>query len=131
PQTHRIERRTDRNHDGPRSGLDSGREEKKADDGVRTRDPQLGKLMLYQLSYVREASIVTSSDGSRSPAQGDRARRRADRRGLVRPQRARRALGASAGPREVPELSGRDDLPAARRRARRPRAGRADVDVPL
>jgi hypothetical protein len=26
-----------------------------ADDGDRTRDPQLGKLMLYQLSYVREA----------------------------------------------------------------------------
>jgi transcriptional regulator with XRE-family HTH domain len=26
-----------------------------ADDGVRTRDPQLGKLMLYQLSYVRVA----------------------------------------------------------------------------
>jgi hypothetical protein len=25
----------------------------RADDGVRTRDPQLGKLMLYQLSYVR------------------------------------------------------------------------------
>jgi hypothetical protein len=25
-----------------------------ADDGDRTRDPQLGKLMLYQLSYVRE-----------------------------------------------------------------------------
>jgi hypothetical protein len=24
-----------------------------ADNGVRTRDPQLGKLMLYQLSYVR------------------------------------------------------------------------------
>ena len=24
-----------------------------ADDGIRTRDPQLGKLMLYQLSYVR------------------------------------------------------------------------------
>src|SRR6476659_8340484 len=24
-----------------------------ADDGDRTRDPQLGKLMLYQLSYVR------------------------------------------------------------------------------
>jgi hypothetical protein len=24
-----------------------------ADDGARTRDPQLGKLMLYQLSYVR------------------------------------------------------------------------------
>jgi hypothetical protein len=34
---------------------------RRADDGVRTRDPQLGKLMLYQLSYVREASIVPLS----------------------------------------------------------------------
>ena len=25
----------------------------RADDGARTRDPQLGKLTLYQLSYVR------------------------------------------------------------------------------
>ena len=24
-----------------------------AEDGIRTRDPQLGKLMLYQLSYFR------------------------------------------------------------------------------
>ena len=24
-----------------------------ADNGIRTRDPQLGKLMLYQLSYSR------------------------------------------------------------------------------
>jgi hypothetical protein len=31
-------------------------ESKRADDGDRTRDPQLGKLMLYQLSYVREAA---------------------------------------------------------------------------
>ena len=30
----------------------------RADDGDRTRDPQLGKLMLYQLSYVREARSV-------------------------------------------------------------------------
>jgi hypothetical protein len=30
----------------------------RADDGVRTRDPQLGKLMLYQLSYVRAALIL-------------------------------------------------------------------------
>jgi hypothetical protein len=30
----------------------------KADDGVRTRDPQLGKLMLYQLSYVRARRIL-------------------------------------------------------------------------
>ena len=29
-----------------------------ADDGVRTRDPQLGKLMLYQLSYVRALDIL-------------------------------------------------------------------------
>ena len=29
------------------------RKKEEADDGVRTRDPQLGKLMLYQLSYVR------------------------------------------------------------------------------
>jgi hypothetical protein len=30
----------------------------RADDGVRTRDPQLGKLMLYQLSYVRVSKRV-------------------------------------------------------------------------
>jgi hypothetical protein len=29
-----------------------------ADDGDRTRDPQLGKLMLYQLSYVRASAQV-------------------------------------------------------------------------
>ena len=29
-----------------------------AEDGVRTRDPQLGKLMLYQLSYFRELTLV-------------------------------------------------------------------------
>jgi hypothetical protein len=27
-----------------------------ADDGTRTRDPHLGKVMLYQLSHVREVS---------------------------------------------------------------------------
>jgi hypothetical protein len=26
---------------------------READDGARTRDPELGKLVLYQLSYVR------------------------------------------------------------------------------
>jgi hypothetical protein len=26
---------------------------READDGIRTRDPWLGKPMLYQLSYVR------------------------------------------------------------------------------
>jgi hypothetical protein len=28
-----------------------------ADDGIRTRDPHLGKVMLYQLSHVRVRSI--------------------------------------------------------------------------
>jgi hypothetical protein len=30
-----------------------------ADNGVRTRDTKLGKLVLYQLSYVRSGSIMT------------------------------------------------------------------------
>jgi hypothetical protein len=29
----------------------------RADDGPRTRDPQLGKLVLYQLSYVRRTDV--------------------------------------------------------------------------
>src|SRR3954469_14831721 len=33
----------------------------RADDGVRTRDPQLGKLMLYQLSYVRAGPILPAA----------------------------------------------------------------------
>ena len=36
----------------------------RADDGVRTRDPQLGKLMLYQLSYVRATLILASAPTS-------------------------------------------------------------------
>lgn len=32
----------------------------RAVDGVRTRDPQLGKLMLYQLSYYRVALVSQS-----------------------------------------------------------------------
>ena len=33
---------------------------KRADDGLRTRDLQLGKLALYQLSYVRvEEKFIT------------------------------------------------------------------------
>jgi hypothetical protein len=30
----------------------------KAGDGARTHDPQLGKLMLYQLSYARVVEAV-------------------------------------------------------------------------
>jgi hypothetical protein len=32
-----------------------------ADDGARTRDPWLGKPMLYQLSYVRAVSILAAA----------------------------------------------------------------------
>ena len=37
-------------------GVSAAGGSERADDGDRTRDPQLGKLMLYQLSYVREVS---------------------------------------------------------------------------
>ena len=37
---------------------------RKADDGVRTRDPQLGMLMLYHLSYVRAAPRVAGRNGA-------------------------------------------------------------------
>src|SRR4051812_48871417 len=33
-----------------------------AGDGTRTHDPQLGKLMLYQLSYTRVADILAPQD---------------------------------------------------------------------
>ena len=33
--------------------LEEGTTDEKAENGIRTRDPQLGKLMLYQLSYFR------------------------------------------------------------------------------
>ena len=33
-----------------------------AGDGIRTRDPNLGKVVLYQLSYTRNASIFTLED---------------------------------------------------------------------
>ena len=34
----------------------SKRRKKRAEDGTQTRDPQLGRLMLYQLSYFRNFS---------------------------------------------------------------------------
>ena len=37
------------------SGTDNGDNGIGADDGIRTRDPHLGKVMLYQLSHVRVA----------------------------------------------------------------------------
>src|SRR5687767_2166153 len=43
-----------------------------ADDGARTRDPQLGKLMLYQLSYVRSiGSKIAKSVLKSGPGRAD------------------------------------------------------------
>jgi hypothetical protein len=39
----------------------------RADDGLRTRDLQLGKLALYQLSYVRVREDFTTPDAALSP----------------------------------------------------------------
>src|SRR5690606_36400719 len=36
-----------------------------ADDGTRTRDPHLGKVMLYQLSHVRVSAVPTRRDSTR------------------------------------------------------------------
>ena len=38
--------------------------EKRAEDGAQTRDPQLGRLMLYQLSYFRN---LVGKDGFEPP----------------------------------------------------------------
>ena len=40
-----------------------------ADDEIRTRDPHLGKVMLYQLSYVRvwEATLATAHLAQHTP----------------------------------------------------------------
>ena len=40
-----------------------------ADDGIRTRDPHLGKVMLYQLSHVRVGLDFSSSPTMSSPGQ--------------------------------------------------------------
>ena len=50
----------------------------RADDGIRTRDPHLGKVMRYQLRYVRESSP--------SPEPGNRHHSRSPQ---VNPKRAR------------------------------------------
>ena len=45
-----------------------------AGDGTRTRDPELGKLMLYQLSYARTAARLSMPPGDRySAAPGARS----------------------------------------------------------
>ncbi len=39
--------------------------QRRAEDEVRTRDPQLGRLMLYQLSYFRDRKV--GADGFEPP----------------------------------------------------------------
>jgi hypothetical protein len=89
-----------RNRKAPRSGQFD-----QADDGARTRDLRLGKPTLYQLSYVRDATILRRP---RRWAAG----------------RERRAIGAGAAPRPLP-FSGHAPLPApGNGRARGSRIGR-------
>ncbi len=40
----------------------------RAGNGTRTRDPTLGKVVLYQLSYSREADGGTGNDRPRDPS---------------------------------------------------------------
>src|ERR1700682_5474317 len=40
-----------------------------ADDGIRTRDPHLGKVMLYQLSHVRLLPPDSSNGGGSDPCR--------------------------------------------------------------
>ena len=57
-------------HERGRPGRCSGRpfDDNGADNGIRTRDPHLGKVVLYQLSHVRVARKYIS--GSDRDAQG-------------------------------------------------------------
>ncbi len=41
----------------------------RAEDGTRTRDPNLGKVMLYQLSYFRIVSKNSVLEAGLEPAQ--------------------------------------------------------------
>ena len=49
----------------------------RADDGIRTRDPHLGKVMLYQLSHVRDCvgKITSGPDGPDSQPRWSGGRR--------------------------------------------------------
>ena len=39
----------------------------RAENGTQTRDPQLGRLVLYQLSYFRKTSTEVGGDGFEPP----------------------------------------------------------------
>jgi hypothetical protein len=52
----------------------------RADDGIRTRDPHLGKVMRYQLRYVRVPPAIPATDAnSNPPVPGEPNRYRARR----------------------------------------------------
>ena len=44
--------------------VDRSKDLLRADDGTRTRDPHLGKVMLYQLSHIRDALVNQATQGS-------------------------------------------------------------------
>ncbi len=46
-------------------------EKKRAENGTRTRDPDLGKVVLYQLSYFRKKIIITygEEEETRTPTK--------------------------------------------------------------
>jgi hypothetical protein len=48
-----------------RSTTELHRQKKRAGDGAQTRDPQLGRLMLYQLSYSRLSFFSVIKSGER------------------------------------------------------------------
>ena len=92
---------------------------RKADDGSRTRDLELGKLALYQLSYVRSGGAILGA-----PRRLSTLRRRERARLRRLPRRPRRRRPARLRPAEEGQLlararragPGRDDR-AARARA--------------
>src|SRR5918999_781178 len=62
-----------------------------ADDGIRTRDPHLGKVVLYQLSHVRAAQVYQPGPPNGTPTGGPRTRSRrspAGSRAALRPEPA-------------------------------------------
>ena len=61
-----------------------------AGNGVRTRDPELGKLVLYQLSYTRFIGLRVTveepeSKQKASRKQADNKPKTADRKGVASP----------------------------------------------
>jgi hypothetical protein len=68
---------------GTRRGLGDHDHRSRADDGNRTRDPHLGKVMLYQLSYVHIATVRGRTTTPKGAAATVRARYRYRSCGLI------------------------------------------------